>query len=108
MTILAPEGLRHLAAGKVRDLYEVDGERLLLVASDRISAFDVVLGEPVPAKGEVLAMLTVFWLGELAGLVPNHLLAVHDLPAADSGAARPRMSPWPNRRGGAATFFSSV
>jgi phosphoribosylaminoimidazole-succinocarboxamide synthase len=83
VTALAPEGLRHLAAGKVRDLYEVDGERLLLVASDRISAFDVVLAEPVPAKGEVLTMLTVFWLDRLADLVPNHLLGwrTAELPA---------------------------
>jgi phosphoribosylaminoimidazole-succinocarboxamide synthase len=78
-----PEGLKHLAAGKVRDLYEVDGERLLLVASDRISAFDVVLDEPVPGKGEVLTMLSVFWLQRLADLVPGHLLGwrAGELPA---------------------------
>ena len=72
--LAAPEGLAPLGSGKVRDLYEVDAERLLLVASDRISAFDVVVDEPVPAKGEVLTMLTVFWLRELADLVPGHLL----------------------------------
>ena len=68
-----PEGLRPLGSGKVRDLYEVDDDHLLLVASDRISAFDVVLDDPVPGKGEVLTALTVFWLELLADLVPNHL-----------------------------------
>jgi phosphoribosylaminoimidazole-succinocarboxamide synthase len=67
-------GLRHLASGKVRDLYEVDAERLLLVASDRISAYDVVLDPEVPGKGEVLTALTVFWLDRLADLVETHLL----------------------------------
>ncbi|MET0477872.1 MAG: phosphoribosylaminoimidazolesuccinocarboxamide synthase, partial [Actinomycetota bacterium] len=51
-----------MGSGKVRDLYEVDDGHLLLVASDRISAFDVVLDDPVPGKGEVLTALTVFWL----------------------------------------------
>ena len=68
------EGLRHLASGKVRDLYEVDDRHLLLVASDRISAFDVVLDDQVPAKGEVLTGLTRFWLELLGDLVPNHLV----------------------------------
>ncbi len=68
------EGLRHLASGKVRDLYAVDAEQLLLVASDRVSAFDVVLPDPVPGKGEVLTALTQFWLEELAGLAPGHLV----------------------------------
>lgn len=67
-------GLRHLASGKVRDLYAVDGETLLMVTSDRMSAFDVVLDEPIPGKGEVLTGLTVFWLEHLSGVVGNHLL----------------------------------
>ena len=71
--LTAPEGLRPVGSGKVRDLYEVDDDHLLLVASDRISAFDVVLDDPVPGKGEVLTALTVFWLDLLADLVPNHL-----------------------------------
>jgi phosphoribosylaminoimidazole-succinocarboxamide synthase len=71
--LAAPEGLRSLGSGKVRDLYEVDDRHLLLVASDRISAFDVVLDDPVPGKGEVLTALTVFWLETLGDLVPNHL-----------------------------------
>ena len=83
MTALRPEGLRHLSAGKVRDLYEVDADHLLMVASDRISAFDVVLDDPIPGKGMVLTALTQYWLGQLADLVPNHLLGwrARDLPA---------------------------
>jgi phosphoribosylaminoimidazole-succinocarboxamide synthase len=79
------EGLRRLASGKVRDLYEVDDRHLLLVASDRVSAFDVVLDDPIPGKGEVLTGLTRFWLeGRLADLVPSHLVGwrAADLPAA--------------------------
>jgi phosphoribosylaminoimidazole-succinocarboxamide synthase len=77
-------GLRHLASGKVRDLYEVDGERLLLVASDRISAFDVVLAPDIPGKGEVLTALTVFWLERLTGVAETHLLGwrAGELPAS--------------------------
>ena len=75
------EGLRPDSQGKVRDLYDL-GDRLLLVASDRISAFDVVLPEPVPHKGEVLTRLSLFWFELLAGVVDNHLLStdVADLP----------------------------
>ena len=82
--LTAPEGLRHLGSGKVRDLYEVDDDHLLLVASDRISAFDVVLDDPVPGKGEVLTALTVFWLDLLGDLVPNHLAGwrASELPPA--------------------------
>ena len=57
--------LRHLRRGKVRDVYEVDDERLLLVATDRVSAFDVVMREPVPHKGAVLTQLTAWWLRQL-------------------------------------------
>ena len=63
-----------LRRGKVREVYEVDELRLLLVASDRISAFDVVLKEPVPAKGGVLTQLSAFWFGRFEGLVPHHCL----------------------------------
>ncbi len=67
--------------GKVRDLYDL-GDRLLLVASDRISAFDVVLPDPIPYKGEVLTRLSLFWFDLLRGVVQNHLLSadVADLP----------------------------
>ncbi|MCL2503419.1 MAG: phosphoribosylaminoimidazolesuccinocarboxamide synthase [Coriobacteriia bacterium] len=76
-----PSELRPVAQGKVRDLYDL-GDHLLLVASDRISAFDVVLPEAIPYKGEVLTKLSLFWFGLLGGLVPNHLVSadVADLP----------------------------
>jgi phosphoribosylaminoimidazole-succinocarboxamide synthase len=67
--------LRLLRSGKVREVYEVDADRLLLVASDRVSAFDVVMAEPVPYKGAVLTQLTAWWLGQLGNLAPHHLLA---------------------------------
>lgn len=71
--------LKLLSRGKVRDIYEVDRETLLLVTTDRMSAFDVVLAEPVPYKGVVLNQLTVFWMKLLADIIPNHLLAVDPL-----------------------------
>ncbi len=72
-----------LARGKVRDVYEVDAEHLLLVASDRLSAYDVVLPTAVPDKGAVLTGLSVWWFDQLADLVPNHLVSARtaDLPA---------------------------
>jgi phosphoribosylaminoimidazole-succinocarboxamide synthase len=63
-----------LRRGKVREVYEVDAETLLLVASDRVSAFDVVLKEPVPHKGAVLTQLSAFWFRTLAGVMPSHFL----------------------------------
>jgi phosphoribosylaminoimidazole-succinocarboxamide synthase len=62
--------------GKVRDVYAVDNETLLMVASDRVSAFDVVLPQPIPHKGEVLTLVTAWWLEQLDGSVPHHLIAV--------------------------------
>jgi len=69
--------------GKVRDIYDL-GDRLLLVASDRISAFDVVMSEPIPDKGRILTRLSAFWFRHLADLAPNHLvsLEVEDFPPA--------------------------
>ncbi len=69
------------ARGKVRDIYDL-GDRLLMVATDRISAFDVVLPDPIPHKGEVLTKLSLYWFELLAGIVPNHLISadVADLP----------------------------
>ncbi|HLU19657.1 MAG TPA: phosphoribosylaminoimidazolesuccinocarboxamide synthase [Pusillimonas sp.] len=61
-----------LARGKVRDMYAVGDDKLLIVASDRISAFDVILDDPIPGKGQVLTELTEFWLKKLAHVVPNH------------------------------------
>ena len=63
-----------LVRGKVRDLFDAGGDRLLIVATDRISAFDVVLPNPVPGKGRVLTAFSLFWYGELRDLVPNHLI----------------------------------
>jgi len=63
-----------LRRGKVREVYTVDAERLLLVASDRISAFDVVLREPVPSKGEVLTQISAFWFSRLAAARPHHCI----------------------------------
>ncbi|MFZ5624245.1 MAG: phosphoribosylaminoimidazolesuccinocarboxamide synthase [Gemmatimonadota bacterium] len=63
-----------LRRGKVRDVYAVDDEHLLLVASDRVSAFDVVMAEPIPHKGAVLTQLSAFWFGRLAALVPSHFI----------------------------------
>jgi phosphoribosylaminoimidazole-succinocarboxamide synthase len=63
-----------LHQGKVRDIYAVDDERLLIVASDRLSAFDVVLPDPIPGKGEILTRISKFWLRSFAEVVPNHLL----------------------------------
>ena len=62
-----------LARGKVRDNYAVGEDRLLMVASDRLSAFDVVLGEPIPGKGVLLTQMALFWFDKLAAIVPNHL-----------------------------------
>ena len=70
----ALEGLRHHVSGKVRDIYEVDPDHLLLVATDRVSAFDVVLEDPIPGRGEVLTALTQFWLERTGDLVPSHLV----------------------------------
>ena len=70
------ETLIHVASGKVRELFTIDDERLLLVASDRISTFDVVLPTEIPDKGRVLTGLSAFWFARTHDLVPNHLLAL--------------------------------
>ncbi|MBL8323540.1 MAG: phosphoribosylaminoimidazolesuccinocarboxamide synthase [Rubrivivax sp.] len=62
-----------VARGKVRDIYAVGSDRLLMVASDRLSAFDVVMKAPVPGKGRLLTQMALFWFGKLAGVCPNHL-----------------------------------
>ena len=61
-----------LARGKVRDMYAVGDDKLLIIATDRISAFDVILDDPIPGKGQVLKELTDFWLAKLAHVLPNH------------------------------------
>jgi phosphoribosylaminoimidazole-succinocarboxamide synthase len=62
-----------LARGKVRDNYAVGGDRILMIATDRLSAFDVVMGEPIPGKGELLTRMALFWFDKLGSVVPNHL-----------------------------------
>jgi phosphoribosylaminoimidazole-succinocarboxamide synthase len=79
-------GPRHVYSGKVRDLYELPDGRLLMVASDRISAYDHVLPTPIPDKGRILTALTLWWFDRLADLVPNHLLST-DVPAEFAGRA---------------------
>ena len=73
------EGWNHLRSGKVRDLYTNSVGQLLIVASDRISAFDYILPTPIPGKGKLLTQLSLFWFDKYADLVPNHLISV-DVP----------------------------
>ncbi len=80
------DGLRLLHAGKVRRLYEWPGGRILMVATDAISAFDHVLATPVPGKGEVLTRLSLWWFDQLADLVPNHVVST-EVPAEVAGRA---------------------
>jgi phosphoribosylaminoimidazole-succinocarboxamide synthase len=79
--------LEHLSSGKVRDIYAVGEDRLLLVASDRISTYDVVHPTPIPDKGKVLTGLTAFWLERAAGICPNHLISLTDVPEEFRGRA---------------------
>jgi phosphoribosylaminoimidazole-succinocarboxamide synthase len=79
-------GYRHVYSGKVRDLYEDAAGRLLLVASDRISAYDFVLPTTIPDKGVVLTQLSLWWFQQLADLVPNHVVSV-DIPEPVRGRA---------------------
>jgi phosphoribosylaminoimidazole-succinocarboxamide synthase len=79
-------GYTHIASGKVRDLYALDDGRLLFVASDRISAFDYVLPTTIPDKGRVLTAMSLWWFGQLADVVPNHLVST-DVPAEFAGRA---------------------
>jgi len=81
--------LRRIGRGKVRDIYEVDQARLLLVATDRVSAFDVVMREPIPHKGVVLTQISAWWFGQLSDLVAHHMISadadeiVDAVPALD-------------------------
>ena len=77
--------VRRLHSGKVRDLYEIDGD-VLLVASDRISVYDVVLPTPIPGKGVLLTQLSGWWFGRLADIVPNHLVPATGAPATGVSA----------------------
>jgi phosphoribosylaminoimidazole-succinocarboxamide synthase len=86
MTTPTTLSLKKIYSGKVRDLYEIDDKRMLMVATDRLSAFDVILAEPIPEKGKILTAISNFWFDKLAGIVPNHFTGdrVEDVvPAAE-------------------------
>jgi phosphoribosylaminoimidazole-succinocarboxamide synthase len=86
MTTASTLSLKKIYSGKVRDLYEIDDKRMLMVATDRLSAFDVILNEPIPEKGKILTAISNFWFDKLAGLVPNHFTGdkIEDVvPAAE-------------------------
>ena len=81
--------LKKIYSGKVRDLYEIDSRSMLIVASDRLSAFDVILNEPIPGKGEILTQISNFWFGKLSHIMPNHFTGqtVYDVLPHDVAAA---------------------
>jgi phosphoribosylaminoimidazole-succinocarboxamide synthase len=78
--------MQHVYSGKVREIY-TDGDDLLLVASDRVSVYDIVLPTPIPDKGALLTQLSVWWFGQLSDIVPNHLVSATDVPAEFEGRA---------------------
>ncbi|MCD4502610.1 phosphoribosylaminoimidazolesuccinocarboxamide synthase [Chromobacterium piscinae] len=88
------KSLRKIYSGKVRDLYEIDDQRMLMIATDRLSAFDVILDDPIPAKGQILTAISNFWFDKLKDVVPNHLtgdqpedvVAAEDLPQVEGRA----------------------
>ena len=83
--------LDHLYTGKVREMYDAGDNTLLIVATDRLSAFDVVMAEPVPQKGRVLTAISAFWFEELSDVAPNHLIST-DLADFPEGARNPELS----------------
>ncbi|MBO0775439.1 MAG: phosphoribosylaminoimidazolesuccinocarboxamide synthase [Actinobacteria bacterium] len=78
--------MKLLHSGKIRDLY-ADGDDLIMVASDKVSVYDVVLPTPIPGKGEILTQLSLWWFRELAGVVPGHVISGTDVPAEWAGRA---------------------
>ncbi|KUM05445.1 phosphoribosylaminoimidazolesuccinocarboxamide synthase [Chromobacterium subtsugae] len=86
--------LKKIYSGKVRDLYQIDEQRMLMIATDRLSAFDVILDDPIPAKGQILTAISNFWFEKLKDVVPNHLtgekpedvVAAEDLPQVEGRA----------------------
>jgi phosphoribosylaminoimidazole-succinocarboxamide synthase len=77
-----------IARGKVRENYAVGSDRILMIASDRLSAFDVIMGEPIPGKGALLTQMALFWFKQLDGIVPNHLTGEDPLGAVSSEAEK--------------------
>jgi phosphoribosylaminoimidazole-succinocarboxamide synthase len=84
VTATVRSALQHIHSGKVRDLY-ADGDDLILVASDRMSIYDVVLPTPIPDKGGILTQLSLWWFGQLADIVPNHVISASDVPPEWAG-----------------------
>ncbi|MGC6395487.1 phosphoribosylaminoimidazole-succinocarboxamide synthase [Pasteurella multocida] len=85
--------LKKIYSGKVRDLYEIDDKRMLMVATDRLSAFDVILDDPIPRKGEILTQISNFWFNKLAHIMPNHFTCdtVYDvLPKEEADKVKDR------------------
>ncbi|GLR12292.1 phosphoribosylaminoimidazole-succinocarboxamide synthase [Chitinimonas prasina] len=88
------KSLKKIYSGKVRDLYEIDEQRMLMIATDRLSAFDVILNEPIPAKGKILTAISNFWFDKLKHLVPSHftgdkpedMVSAEDLPQVEGRA----------------------
>ena len=89
MTPPSSDPLPLIQSGKVRELYDAGDNRLLMVASDRISAFDVIMEEPIPDKGRVLTAMTAYWLAELSDLAPNHLISADTADFPEGAAALP-------------------
>lgn len=96
--------LKKIYSGKVRDLYEIDAKRMLMIATDRLSAFDVILDEPIPEKGKILTAISNFWFDKLKDVVPNHLtgdraeelVSAADLPQVQGrGVVAKRLTPVP-------------
>ena len=89
--------LKKIYSGKVRDLYEIDDKRMLMVATDRLSAFDVILEQPIPEKGKILTAISNFWFDKLADVVPNHftgdkvedVVSAAELPLVEGRAVEP-------------------
>jgi phosphoribosylaminoimidazole-succinocarboxamide synthase len=86
-------GLRHLYSGKVRDIYDAGNDRLLMITSDRMSAFDVVMNEPITGKGRVLTAMTAFWLEQLSDVAGSHLIST----VLDDAPAEARLPEWEGR-----------
>ena len=98
------KSLNKIYAGKVRDLYAIDDQRMLMIATDRLSAFDVILDDPIPGKGQILTAISNFWFDKLKDVVPNHLtgdqpesvVAAEDLPQVEGRAVvAKRLKPVP-------------
>ena len=85
-------GLKKIHQGKVRDIYDVDAEHLLIVTTDRLSAFDVVLPDPIPFKGEVLTQISLFWFAKTQSIVANHLSALKVEDVVDRSEERAQLA----------------